>query len=222
MTSSVVQGCDPLACARSVQREFISLNQLSNHPPSAVRIGVSSALMGLLAESGSEGTFAAELSDVIGSIAGVPVQVDLTEAPHLPPHGALVTTLSDGEIGDGREPEDSLSLSSERPARARGQAVSNTSIQGIQTLELIIEDRRYPITGRLSLGRSSSCDISIDDSEISRRHAEVTNQEGTLILRDLGSTNGTRVNGRFIDAPIALTVGDVIQIGNTEISVVSS
>ena len=212
MTSSVVQGCDPLACARSVQREFISLNKLSNHPPSAVRIGLSPALMTLLDESGALGTFATELGDLIGSIAGAPVQVDLTEDPGSARDGALVTTLNDVETSQ----KPASGVASLSPTEAE------LSRSEIQVLELMLADRRHPICESVTIGRSSSCDISVDDSEISRRHAEVTSHEGTLIVRDLDSTNGTKVNGRTIGAPTALTAGDVILIGNTEISVVTA
>ena len=212
MFGSVVQGCDPLACARSVRREFISLMQGSNHPPSAVRIGLSPALMTLLDESGAVGTFAAELGDLIGSIAGAPVQVDLTEDPGSTRDGALVTTLNDVET-------------SQKPA-SRVASLSPTDAELLrsenQVLELMLADRRHPICESVTIGRSSSCDISVDDSEISRRHAEVTSHEGTLVVRDLDSTNGTKVNGRTIGAPTALTAGDVILIGNTEISVVTA
>ena len=212
MFGGVVHGCDPLACARSVQREFISLNQLSNHPPSAVRIGVSSALMGLLAESGAEDTFAAELSDLIGSIAGAPVQVLLAEDPGSTRDGALVTSLRDVETSQKPASE----VASLSPTDAELSRSEN------QVLELMLADRRHPICESVTIGRSSSCDISVDDSEISRRHAEVTNHEGTLVVRDLDSTNGTKVNGRTIGAPTTLTAGDVILIGNTEISVVTA
>ena len=186
--------------------------QLSNHPPSAVQIGLSPALMTLLDESGAEDTFAAELSDLIGFIAGAPVQVHLAEDPGSTRDGALVTSLNDVETSQ----KPASGVASLSPTDAELWRSEN------QVLELMLADRRHPIHESVTIGRSSSCDITIEDPEMSRRHAEVTNHEGTLALSDLGSTNGTRVNGRFIDAPTALTVGDIIRIGNTEISVVSS
>jgi pSer/pThr/pTyr-binding forkhead associated (FHA) protein len=186
--------------------------QLSNHPPSAVRIGLSPALMTLLDESGAVGTFATELGDLIGSIAGAPVQVHLTEDPGSTRDGALVATLNDVETSQ----KPASGVASLSPTDAELSRSEN------QVLELMLADRRHPICESVTIGRSSSCDISVDDSEISRRHAEVTNHEGTLVVRDLDSTNGTKVNGRTIGAPTALTAGDVILIGNTEISVVTA
>jgi hypothetical protein len=168
--------------------------------------------MDLLTRSGAEAAFAAELGDVIGSIAGVPVQVDLTEAPHLPQHGALVTALSD--VSTSPEPGPEVANPS--------SVVAELSQSNNHVLELMLADERHPIDDLVSIGRSSSCDISIADPEMSRRHAEVSRRNGAVIVQDLGSTNGTQVNGRIINAPTALAAGDVILIGNTEISVVSS
>jgi pSer/pThr/pTyr-binding forkhead associated (FHA) protein len=50
----------------------------------------------------------------------------------------------------------------------------------------------------LSIGSGSGCDIVIDDPTVSRRHATLKKAEATWTLEDLGSTNGTWVNGRAI------------------------
>jgi hypothetical protein len=63
------------------------------------------------------------------------------------------------------------------------------------------------------IGRSRECDIVIDDANVSRRHAEVRPSGGSWTVRDLGSTNGVKVNGRRIDHPQALRPGDVIDLG---------
>ncbi len=62
----------------------------------------------------------------------------------------------------------------------------------------------------------------IADSEVSRAHSEVAVVGGELVVRDLGSTNGTRVNGDIIVTPTKLSAGDVITVGNTEIGVVAT
>jgi len=59
------------------------------------------------------------------------------------------------------------------------------------------------------------------DPEISRRHARVTRAAGQLFLEDLGSTNGTRVNARRIDALTALAGGDRVELGGTAIEVLA-
>jgi hypothetical protein len=63
------------------------------------------------------------------------------------------------------------------------------------------------------LGRSRECEVVIEDENVSRRHAEVRPSGGSWIVRDLGSTNGVKVNGRRIDAPQSLKPGDRIEVG---------
>ena len=57
------------------------------------------------------------------------------------------------------------------------------------------------------------------DPELSRRHARLTCRSGRLLIEDLGSTNGTRVNGRRIDGPTPLSAGDRVELGTTRIEV---
>ena len=70
-------------------------------------------------------------------------------------------------------------------------------------------------SGGATLGRSREADVVIDDANVSRRHAEVRPSGGSWIVRDLGSTNGVKVNGRRIDGPRSLKPGDVIELGTS-------
>lgn len=72
---------------------------------------------------------------------------------------------------------------------------------------------------RIILGRDPSADVALDDHRISRHHAEVRRVGGRLILEDLGSSNGTEVNGLPIFAAHELEPGDVIQIGDHRVFV---
>jgi len=67
------------------------------------------------------------------------------------------------------------------------------------------------------IGRSSDCDVQLDDANVSRRHAEVRHIGDGYSLVDLGSTNGTEVNGQRIQET-ALMNGDVIAVGTTRIT----
>ena len=69
------------------------------------------------------------------------------------------------------------------------------------------------------LGRSRECDIVLDDANVSRRHAEVRPSGGSWIVRDLGSTNGVKVNGRRLDPsrPQSLAPGDAIELGTSRV-----
>jgi len=66
----------------------------------------------------------------------------------------------------------------------------------------------------LTIGRSSKCDVQVDQESVSRSHAKIINTGKTIILRDNGSTNGTYVNDDLIDEYV-LRDGDFIKIGRT-------
>jgi len=70
--------------------------------------------------------------------------------------------------------------------------------------------------GETVLGRAQEADVAINDNRISRRHVSITVNRGESTLRDLGSTNGTFVNGKRIEAHI-LKDGDKIQISSSTI-----
>ena len=64
-----------------------------------------------------------------------------------------------------------------------------------------------PIVGRVEIGRALECDISILEPGLSRKHAELELVDADLVLRDLGSVNGTWVNGKKIEE-VKLKDGD--------------
>ena len=68
--------------------------------------------------------------------------------------------------------------------------------------------------GCVGLGRDVANDIVVDDPFVSRRHAEVAWDGEGYVLRDLGSRNGTRVNGSQTSGPVRLKHGDVITLGD--------
>ena len=85
---------------------------------------------------------------------------------------------------------------------------------------LLIDGRRLLVgQAGATLGRSRDCDVVIDDPNVSRRHAEISpDVAGHWLLVDLGSTNGTVLDGRRIEGPVKLTPGDEIEIGTSTIT----
>ena len=77
----------------------------------------------------------------------------------------------------------------------------------------------WQIEGNLGIGRGAENHIDLVDPRVSRRHARVVRADDGIQVEDLGSTNGTRVNGTRIDRPARLSAGDVIRIGDTELRV---
>ncbi|MDX2064420.1 MAG: FHA domain-containing protein [Fimbriimonadaceae bacterium] len=89
-------------------------------------------------------------------------------------------------------------------------------------LPMLVEKggREFPIRpGTSSIGREG--DIALADSRVSRRHAQIRSADGSLTLEDLGSTNGTKVNGTALTAgiPQAVKGGDTISFGGLEVQV---
>ena len=78
-------------------------------------------------------------------------------------------------------------------------------------------ERAVPVDKELlTIGRLSECDIVINDTGASRRHAQIRTVDGVSTLTDLGSTNGTKVNGRDVQST-ELSDGDRITVGATQI-----
>ncbi len=71
------------------------------------------------------------------------------------------------------------------------------------------------VRGVLTLGRGDTTEVSVPFEGVSRQHAEITVKGGTASLRDLGSTNGTAVNGAEV-SEVMLEPGDRIQLGSVE------
>ncbi len=69
------------------------------------------------------------------------------------------------------------------------------------------------------VGRSVDADIQISDPYSSEFHARVGIQDGQVVVHDLGSTNGTYVNGRRVTSPTSVSRGDTVQIGKTILEV---
>ena len=70
------------------------------------------------------------------------------------------------------------------------------------------------------IGRSSECDLRLEDTYLSARHARVANDDGDLSIEDLGSTNGTYVNQELVRGRVHLERGDVVQVGGVLFEVV--
>src|SRR5208282_6711466 len=70
----------------------------------------------------------------------------------------------------------------------------------------------------IAIGSHPSNDVVLDDTTVSRRHATITRKPDGFELADLGSTNGTFVNGRRAGKPIALKSGDEIKFGSVRIA----
>jgi adenylate cyclase len=74
----------------------------------------------------------------------------------------------------------------------------------------------YPLSDNNVLGRSTTANVRLADREVSRKHSQIDKEGGDYVLRDLGSSNGTFLNGKRIFAPTKLKDGDEVVIGTSK------
>ena len=75
--------------------------------------------------------------------------------------------------------------------------------------------RTFPLAEELTVGRAAGCQVTLDDTYASQIHARVFARDGQLFVEDLGSTNGTYLNRKKVQGPMAMKRGDKLQVGNT-------
>lgn len=89
-----------------------------------------------------------------------------------------------------------------------------------RALELVMPDgTRVPLIGILTVGRGEDNAVRVSDGSVSRRHARIVAGGGVPLVEDLGSSYGTFVNGRRIDAPAPLGDGVTVRFGDAELRV---
>ncbi len=83
-----------------------------------------------------------------------------------------------------------------------------------------VKGREFPLGAELTVGRAPGCAVLLDgDSFVSQLHARVFRRDGGLFVEDLGSTNGTFLNGVKVTAPVSIVKGDKIQFGKSVLEV---
>lgn len=99
-------------------------------------------------------------------------------------------------------------------------ATMSTPVAGAITSALITPDgvRHVLETERVTIGRHGGCTVVIRDTNVSREHAQLRRRPNGWTLRDLGSTNGTKLNGVRVDDEQMLTDGDVIMLGAIKVT----
>jgi pSer/pThr/pTyr-binding forkhead associated (FHA) protein len=111
-----------------------------------------------------------------------------------------------------------LFLVSVAPRRRRQREDAMTAMQAV-VLRVEEDGRtrtvRAPVP--ITIGRAPSATLIVPDAQVSRLHARIDLQGGVLSVRDLDSRNGTLVNARPIEGPLALEDGDEIDVGTTRI-----
>ncbi|MFL6606277.1 MAG: FHA domain-containing protein [Steroidobacteraceae bacterium] len=101
------------------------------------------------------------------------------------------------------------------------QVISMPSAGALRaTIEVVWNRQALPLTdGEHIAGRDPDCSLVIDATTVSRRHARITVVSGTATIEDLGSTNGTHVNGIRISTPTRLDTGSELALGSEVLQV---
>ena len=137
---------------------------------------------------------------------------------------AFIYSVVRRSISDLRAiPDDEPFVPGETGGQRNGSGAYNTEDQtGFSALvvegsDVLAPGTRFSImSGTTSIGRSSASDIVLkSDDYASGRHARLTHHGGLLYVEDLGSTNGTFVNGRKTVGATPLRDGDTVRIGST-------
>jgi pSer/pThr/pTyr-binding forkhead associated (FHA) protein/tetratricopeptide (TPR) repeat protein len=128
--------------------------------------------------------------------------------------GAPRSTRAMPTVKPARPPGSSLAKR-EKPAAAPGPDLGPV----LRGLTGPWANKLYPLRGKLVVGRAPPAAVLLEDDSLSRKHAEVErNPRGQVFLRDLGSSNGTLLNGdRIGQEPVELSPGDIIQFGMVEV-----
>ena len=120
---------------------------------------------------------------------------------------------------DVRLPQESFVLAPQQAAAAGlGPRARTGSLVVLSSPVLKVDSERTLDSAPVTLGRSSDNDMELGDDEFaSAHHARVEPRRDGVWVQDVGSTNGTFVNGMKLDSPRKLATGDVIRVGETDL-----
>ncbi len=107
-------------------------------------------------------------------------------------------------------------------ARPRLRAADAGLLSPVETVFRVVEfgrERTFEGTAPLVIGRDRAAQLVLTDPEVSRRHARLETHDATVFVRDLGSSNGTFLNGRRLTGALELREGDTVDVGTTRLIV---
>ncbi len=125
-----------------------------------------------------------------------------------------------GAVFSGGEPSVRMTPLEGVPLGAAQIEVVNRALYRLRMLKGLPADAVYRLDADVSVGRGEDASVALTDPSVSRRHATIAIVNGAPVVRDLGSRNGTFVNGERVSTR-ALRAGDVLTFGNTEMRIES-
>jgi hypothetical protein len=118
-----------------------------------------------------------------------------------------------GAAGFVDAPKKKAKRKDRRPARPSGKRGGAPSLVVVEPSA--DKGRSYPLADELTVGRAAGCHVTVDDTYVSQMHSRVYQRNGQLMVEDLGSTNGTYLNGVKVTGPMVMQRGDKLKVGNT-------
>lgn len=202
----------PVEIASALRRELdnksFTLAQGRTLAPNVFTARLSDSDFTLAQEWGA--TLAEELCDVV--IKHVNSQNYTLQGP------VKVSFTRDSNLKSGNFEIDSTTEKQSGPRQPAAPSAPSRQPTRYQPI-LDLDGQRYSLnSGSVVLGRSSEADILIDDTGVSRRHLEIQTGSGAARAVDLGSTNGSYVNGQRVHGEAELTDGSVITMGRTRMT----
>ena len=108
-------------------------------------------------------------------------------------------------------------IATSAPPPPSGRGVSKASLRVVSGGEMA--NKEFTVGEEATLGRGQGCQVQIADSMVSQLHARLFRNAKGFHIEDLGSTNGTYLNGRKVGGPAKLKKGDRIRVGPIELEV---
>lgn len=114
-----------------------------------------------------------------------------------------------------------LELKPDRGGAAQAQPVAKSPKKGKTPHKAVViegdslKGKSYDLSQELVIGRGDKCHIILDDTYVSQVHARIYPRGGSVVVEDLGSTNGTYLNRKRVSVPSELQRGDKVKIGRT-------
>lgn len=113
--------------------------------------------------------------------------------------------------------------SSPRPAKTKAGSKAPRSL-GLELVEAgqtaLPPGELFPLHDPFVIGRGAQSDVTLDDDWISATHLRLRRANGSWLAEDLGSTNGTRVNGRLLTGAVPVRPGDLLDLGRVKLKLV--
>lgn len=126
---------------------------------------------------------------------------------------ASLRTAQEARAAQGPASRSAVPTAVSQPQRAGASTVPTLAV--VAPPELV--GRSFEVSNEVTIGRALDCDVVLENTFVSQHHARIRRDPNGLLVEDLGSTNGTSVNGAKVTAPLVAAPGASIQVGGVHL-----